>query len=123
MIHDLIFGQSAQETVYKPAVFELEHCGDALDLILRSQAGRFVHVDFYEFNKSRVLRGKLIDDRKQDPAMAAPSRPEKDQRGARKPDDFVLERIFVGIHRVLGIGSGELKWRSTLAADSLFSCP
>jgi hypothetical protein len=120
---DLVFGQSAKKAVYKPAVFEHKHCWDALDLILGSQAGRFVHIDFYEFDKSGVLRGEFVDNRKQDPAMTAPSCPDKDQYGARKPDDFVVERMFVRIHRILGIGGSELKGRSTLAADSFFSCP
>ncbi len=55
MMDDLVFGQSAQEAIHKPAVFEHNHCGNALDLILRSQTRAFIQVYFCEFYKPGVL--------------------------------------------------------------------
>ena len=123
MVDNLVFGQSAQQAIYKPAVFEHNHCGDALDLILRSQARVFIQVDFCEFYKPGVLRGEFVHNRQQDSAMAAPCRPEEHQHGAGKPEDFGVECAFVHVDSVLGIGCGEMQRRATLSADSLFSCP
>jgi len=123
VVDDLVFGQSAQEAIYKPAVFEHDHCGDALDLILGSQALVLIQVDFCEFYKPGVLRGDLVHNRQQGSAMTAPGRPEEHQHGAGKLEDFGVECMFVYVDSVLGIGCGEMKRRATLAADSLFSNP
>jgi hypothetical protein len=55
--------------------------------------------------------------------MAAPARPEKDERRAGKPDDFLVECMIVCINDVLRKRCGKMKRRSTLAAYSSFSCP
>ena len=55
--------------------------------------------------------------------MTAPAGPEKNQYGPGKPDDFGLERTVVSVYRVLGVGGGEMKRRTALATDGLFSCP
>ena len=120
-VDDPVFGNSAQQAVYKLAVFENKHCGDALDLISGSQARTLVQVDFCEFYKPGVLFGEFVHDRQQDSAMAAPWRPEKHQHGAGKPDDFGVEYTFVYVDGVFGIGCRDMKRRATLAADSPFS--
>ncbi len=123
MVDDLVFGHSAQEAIYKPAVFEHKHCGNALHQIFRSQARALIQVYFCEFYKPGVLRGEVVNNRQQHSAMAAPCRPEEHQRRAGKPEDFGVECAFVHVDSVFGIGCGEMQRRATLAADCLFSSP
>ena len=102
---DFFFGKCADQPVDHFTVLEQQHGGNALDRILGSDHGIFIHVEFRNLHAAGVFMGQLVENGGHRPAGCAPRRPAIHEDRAGGGNDFLGKGCVRHIDRAALIAS------------------